>query len=164
MSWSVCPLLGGKQSWEHFAHQPCGRSMRPYISSSGCRFTPPSQDAGIILLSMGDGILTDLPFRSPDPTSVSSSSTNSKTRLFPLSALTPWLFSHIILSSWNHIFFFVVLARSYDIIINQAYLNFLCSFYFSFSILFPLSFYIESNIWQGSRNHKWALCFLPFVF
>jgi hypothetical protein len=32
------PLLGeGKQSWEHFAHQPCGRSIRPCISSSGYR-------------------------------------------------------------------------------------------------------------------------------
>jgi hypothetical protein len=28
----------------------------------------PSQGAGIIVLSMGDGILTHLPFRSPDPT------------------------------------------------------------------------------------------------
>jgi hypothetical protein len=37
----VClPLMGkGKQSWEHFAHQPCGRSIRPCISSSGCRTT-----------------------------------------------------------------------------------------------------------------------------
>jgi hypothetical protein len=34
-----------------------------------CRFTTPSQDAGAIALSMGDGILIHLPFRSPDPTS-----------------------------------------------------------------------------------------------
>jgi hypothetical protein len=34
-----------------------------------CRFTTPSQDAGIIVLSMGDGILTHLSFKSPDPTS-----------------------------------------------------------------------------------------------
>jgi hypothetical protein len=33
-----------------------------------CRFTPPSQDAGITVLSMGEGTLTHLPFRSPDPT------------------------------------------------------------------------------------------------
>jgi hypothetical protein len=33
-----------------------------------CRFTTPSQDAGIIVLSMGDGILTHLPFRPPNPT------------------------------------------------------------------------------------------------
>jgi hypothetical protein len=33
-----------------------------------CRFTTPSQEAGIIVLSRGTGILTDLPFRSPDPT------------------------------------------------------------------------------------------------
>jgi hypothetical protein len=39
----VClPLIGennleGKQSWEHLAHQPCGRSIRPCMSSSGCR-------------------------------------------------------------------------------------------------------------------------------
>jgi hypothetical protein len=32
-----------------------------------CRFTT-SQDAGITVLSMGDGILIHLPFRSPDPT------------------------------------------------------------------------------------------------
>jgi hypothetical protein len=32
------PLLGeGKQSWEHFAHQLCGRSIRPCIFSLGCR-------------------------------------------------------------------------------------------------------------------------------
>jgi hypothetical protein len=32
------PLLGkGKQSWEHFAHQPCGRSIRPFIFSLGWR-------------------------------------------------------------------------------------------------------------------------------
>jgi hypothetical protein len=31
------PLLGDrKQSWEHFAHQPCGRSIRPCIFSLGC--------------------------------------------------------------------------------------------------------------------------------
>jgi hypothetical protein len=42
--------------------------MRPYISSSGYRFTPPSQDAELIVLSMGDGIFTHLPFKSPDPT------------------------------------------------------------------------------------------------
>jgi hypothetical protein len=28
----------------------------------------PLQDAGIIVLSMGDGMLIHLPFRSPDPT------------------------------------------------------------------------------------------------
>jgi hypothetical protein len=33
-----------------------------------CRFTPPPQDAGIIMLSMEDGILTHLLFRFPDPT------------------------------------------------------------------------------------------------
>jgi hypothetical protein len=34
----LAPLLGeGKQSWEHFAHQPCGRSVRSCISSLGCR-------------------------------------------------------------------------------------------------------------------------------
>jgi hypothetical protein len=71
----VClPLIGGEElSWGHFAHQPCGRSVRPYIyllfGMQKCRFTTPSQDAGIIVLSMGvDGILTHLPFRSPDPT------------------------------------------------------------------------------------------------
>jgi hypothetical protein len=34
-----------------------------------CRVTTPSQDAEITVLSMGDGILTYLPFRSPEPTS-----------------------------------------------------------------------------------------------
>jgi hypothetical protein len=73
--WFICPLLGeGKKSWEHFAHQPCGRSIRPCISSLGCRnvdlelplrvqecrsLTP--EDAGMIVLSMGDGMLTHLP-------------------------------------------------------------------------------------------------------
>jgi hypothetical protein len=33
-----------------------------------CRFTPPPQDARIIMLSMGDGILTHLLFRFPEPT------------------------------------------------------------------------------------------------
>jgi hypothetical protein len=33
-----------------------------------CRFITPPQDAGVIVLSMGDGILTHLSFRSPDPT------------------------------------------------------------------------------------------------
>jgi hypothetical protein len=65
------PLLGqGQQSWEHFAHQPCGRSIRLCIFSLECRnmdlqhpprvqecrpLTP--QDAGMIWLSRGDGIL-----------------------------------------------------------------------------------------------------------
>jgi hypothetical protein len=31
------PYWWGKQSWDHFAHQSCGRSMRPCISSSGRR-------------------------------------------------------------------------------------------------------------------------------
>jgi hypothetical protein len=53
------PLLEGKQSWEHFAHQPCGRSIS-LLWMQECR--PPSpQDAGMILPSMGDGILTHLP-------------------------------------------------------------------------------------------------------
>jgi hypothetical protein len=26
-----------EQSWKHFAHQPCGRALRPCIFSSGCR-------------------------------------------------------------------------------------------------------------------------------
>jgi hypothetical protein len=33
-----------------------------------CRFITPSQGAGLIVLSMGDGIPTHLSFRSPDPT------------------------------------------------------------------------------------------------
>jgi hypothetical protein len=37
-----------------------------------CRFTTPSHDEGIFVLSMGDGILTHLPFRSPDPTEMKS--------------------------------------------------------------------------------------------
>jgi hypothetical protein len=60
-----CSLLReGKQSWDHFAHQPCGRSVRPSISSSGCRNADfrmqecrsitPSQDAGMIVLCMGE--------------------------------------------------------------------------------------------------------------
>jgi hypothetical protein len=35
-----------------------------------CRFTTPSQGAGLVVLSMGDGILTHLSFRFPDPTIV----------------------------------------------------------------------------------------------
>jgi hypothetical protein len=34
----------------------------------GCGFTTPSQDAGTIVLSLGDGILTHLLFMSPNPT------------------------------------------------------------------------------------------------
>jgi hypothetical protein len=34
----VCTFIGGReQSWEHFAHQPCGRSIRLCISPLGCR-------------------------------------------------------------------------------------------------------------------------------
>jgi hypothetical protein len=33
-----------------------------------CRFVTPSQGAGLIVLCMGDGILTHLSFRFPDPT------------------------------------------------------------------------------------------------
>jgi hypothetical protein len=67
------PSLGEwKQSREHFAYQPCGRSIRPCIFRmqkcslqlllrvQECR-SPPPQDAGMILLSTGDGILTHLP-------------------------------------------------------------------------------------------------------
>jgi hypothetical protein len=69
MNWSACPLLGEGNNLESiFAHQPCGRSVRPCISSSGFRFTTPSQDAGIVVLSLGDGILTHLLFMSPNPT------------------------------------------------------------------------------------------------
>jgi hypothetical protein len=32
-----------------------------------CRFTTPSQEAGVIVLSQGDGILTHQFFSSPDP-------------------------------------------------------------------------------------------------
>jgi hypothetical protein len=35
--WFASLLGEGKQSWEHFAHQPCGRSIRPSVSSLGCR-------------------------------------------------------------------------------------------------------------------------------
>jgi hypothetical protein len=37
-----------------------------------CRFITPSQSAELIVLSMGDGVLTHLPFRFPDPTSLRS--------------------------------------------------------------------------------------------
>jgi hypothetical protein len=49
------PLLGDrKQSWEHFAHQPCGRSIRPCIFSLGCwnavyNSLSGSRDAGLYL-------------------------------------------------------------------------------------------------------------------
>jgi hypothetical protein len=33
-----------------------------------CRFITPPQGAGLIVLSMGDGLLTHLSFRFPDPT------------------------------------------------------------------------------------------------
>jgi hypothetical protein len=78
--WFVPSLGEGKQTWEHFAHQPCGRSIRPYIFSLGCEkcslplplrvqecrpLTP--WDAGMIwLLGVENGILICL--RSPDPT------------------------------------------------------------------------------------------------
>jgi hypothetical protein len=55
----VClPLIRGRDNLESiFFHQPCGRSMSLCISTSGCRFTPPSQDAEIIVLSMGESPL-----------------------------------------------------------------------------------------------------------
>jgi hypothetical protein len=64
MNWSVYPYW-----WE-------GKSLRAFYSSAlwqiyqtlyllfrmqECRFTPPSQDAGITVLSMGDWILIHLP-------------------------------------------------------------------------------------------------------
>jgi hypothetical protein len=78
----VSPLQGAEmQVYDSF--QDAG--MQVYNSFSGCRnaglrlllrmqkcrFTTPSQGAGITVLSMGDGILTHLPFRSPDPTFIS---------------------------------------------------------------------------------------------
>jgi hypothetical protein len=45
-----------------------GADLYLILRKQECRFTSPSQDAGIIVLSMGDGILTQLPFSSPDPT------------------------------------------------------------------------------------------------
>jgi hypothetical protein len=71
----LAPLLGEeKQSWEHFAHQPCGRSSRPCIFFLGCRNVDLQlplrvqeckpitlQDAGMIWLSRGDGIPIHLP-------------------------------------------------------------------------------------------------------
>jgi hypothetical protein len=66
----VIIFIGGReQSWEHFAHQPCGRFIRLCISSLGCR------NAGLHLLrmqewyrspwGMGDSLIC---LRSPDPT------------------------------------------------------------------------------------------------
>jgi hypothetical protein len=37
------------------------QTLYPLLRVQECRFTTPSQDAGIIVLSMGDGILTHLP-------------------------------------------------------------------------------------------------------
>jgi hypothetical protein len=74
MNWFILPLIRGEERIESIFYQPCDRSIRPCISSLECRnadlqlllrmqecrsITP--QDAGMLLLSMGDGILTHLP-------------------------------------------------------------------------------------------------------
>jgi hypothetical protein len=74
MSWSVCTLLWGQ-----------GTTLRAFCSSAPwqiyetlyfllrvqeCRFITPSQGAGLIVLSMGNGILTHLSFKFPDPKEV----------------------------------------------------------------------------------------------
>jgi hypothetical protein len=47
--------------------QDAGTDLHLLLKMQNCRFT--SQDAGITVLSTGAGMLTHLPFRSPDPLS-----------------------------------------------------------------------------------------------
>jgi hypothetical protein len=66
----ITTFIGGReQSWEHFAHQPCGKSTRLCISSLGCR------NAGLQLLRMQECYCPPwgmgyslICLRSPDPT------------------------------------------------------------------------------------------------
>jgi hypothetical protein len=71
MSWSVCPLLG---RWETTLKAFClsalwqiYETLSLLLRVQDWRFITPSQSAGLIVLSMGDGILTHLLFRFPDP-------------------------------------------------------------------------------------------------
>jgi hypothetical protein len=76
MSWSVCPLLGGEgvttlrafclsapwQIYETLYLVLRVQECRFITSSQGAGMRPLTpQDAGIIVLSMGDGMLTHLP-------------------------------------------------------------------------------------------------------
>jgi hypothetical protein len=73
MIWSVCPYGVGEDQ---------GTTLRAFCLSAPwqiyetlylllrvqeCRFITPSQGAGLIVLFMGNGILTHLSFRFPDP-------------------------------------------------------------------------------------------------
>jgi hypothetical protein len=71
MNWFVCLLLCvGCSNLEIILLNRSVAELSDPVSPlrmQKCRFITPSQDAGIILLSMG-GWDTHLPFRSPDPT------------------------------------------------------------------------------------------------
>jgi hypothetical protein len=70
MSWSICPLRGEttlrafclSALWQIY------ETMFLLLRVQECRFITPPQGAGLIVLSMGDRILTHVSFRFPDPT------------------------------------------------------------------------------------------------
>jgi hypothetical protein len=70
MSWSVCPLLGGNNLESILFISPVQiyETLYLLLRVKECRFITLSQGAGLIVLSMGDGILTHLSLRFPDPT------------------------------------------------------------------------------------------------
>jgi hypothetical protein len=60
MNWAACPLLGRGSDLETFCSSALGQvyeTLYLLFRVQECRFTPSSQDAGITVLSMGDGIL-----------------------------------------------------------------------------------------------------------
>jgi hypothetical protein len=63
VSWSVCPLLGvgGKTTLRTFCLSALWQiyeTLYLLLRVQECRFITPSQGAGLIVLAMGDGILT----------------------------------------------------------------------------------------------------------
>jgi hypothetical protein len=92
----VSTFIGGReQSWKHFAHQPCGRSIRLCISPLGCR------NAGLHLLRMQEWYCSPwemgyslICLRSPDPTNPPS---ETSTQLL----LGRGMMTHLATSCWQ---------------------------------------------------------------
>jgi hypothetical protein len=65
-----CPLWGETTLREFCLSAPWQiyETMYLFLRVQECRFITPSQSAGLIVLSMGNGILTHLSFRFSDPT------------------------------------------------------------------------------------------------
>jgi hypothetical protein len=71
MSRSVCPLFGRETTLRGFCLLVLWQiyeTLYLFLRVQECRFITPSQGAGLIVLSVGDGKLTHLSFRFPEPT------------------------------------------------------------------------------------------------